>query len=208
MSIIAKNTTQSDITIAGVVISAQGQYTVQPSEIYLWASSDLLVTKIGSEEIVINDGSGNLLPADGIRLVQGSYPKVVQNNPFTAKKIDGKNLFTRVHGLTASVAAGSNDITFSIPYSHAKFNALEIVNGASGESVNFKVLDDSSGTYSTVPNYQLNQFGFSVQIPDGFYKRDSSYDADLYLNMVIKLEYTAVEAKTVRINIVLHELKS
>lgn len=127
--------------------------------------------------------------------------------PFAAKKIDGKNLFTRVHGVTSSIGMGLNIIEFIIPYAHVKFNALEIVNGDEGDSVNLKVVDDANGTYSTIPDYVLNQFGYNVNIPQGFYKRDSSYDADLYQNMKIRLEYNSVVAKTVKINIILHELK-
>jgi len=61
---------------------------------------------------------------------------------------------------------------------------------------------------STIPNYMLNQFGFNVEMPDGFYKDESSYDADLIQNMKIELTYfnNGENEKHIGVNFTLHEI--
>lgn len=77
MAVILKNTTGSEIVIGGQGIPASGQYTMQESDKPHFASSDLLVTKIGSGEIVINDGVSDLGISEGTDLVKGYFPKEV-----------------------------------------------------------------------------------------------------------------------------------
>lgn len=89
MSVIAKNTTGSVINIAGQDIAANGQYTVQESERHLWASSDTLITKVGSGDIVINDGTNDLSSSDGLDLVKGYQQKIAtdsENAPLNRTK--------------------------------------------------------------------------------------------------------------------------
>jgi hypothetical protein len=81
------------------------------------------------------------------------------------------------------------------------------VNGKVGETMKLKVLDTATGTITTVPNYLLNQFGFDINLPDGYYVRESHYDADLIKDLVIRVEFTAIEARNVGINYSIHELK-
>lgn len=134
---------------------------------------------------------------------------IVDSQPaFTAKILpNGKKLYSRVHGKEFAVSAGSNTLNFSVPYPAVKFNELEIIGCEAGDKVTLKILDDSSGTYTTVPNSLLNTFGTDVYVPKDYYSRASSYDADLYQNMVICIEMNSVTAKTVYINYILHELK-
>lgn len=54
----------------------------------------------------------------------------------------------------------------------------------------------------------LNQFGFAVVMPEGFYSQKSNYDADVMKDLVIRLEYTAKEARDLGINYLIHELKT
>jgi hypothetical protein len=83
MSTIIKNTTVSDIIIAGVTIPASGQYTMQTSDAIYFASSDKLVTDVGSGDLVVNDGSEDLGPSDGIDRVKGFFSKktIVKEDP-------------------------------------------------------------------------------------------------------------------------------
>lgn len=211
MSIIAKNTSNSDITIGGQVISANGQYTLQYADMASWSTSDLLVAKLGTGEIVINDGIQDLSANDGIRYVQGSYPKVMQNSPFTSKVIDGKKLYKRVHGVKVEVLSGQTaDIEFVVPYNFCKINAVDIVGGNIGDVCDFEVYDTPTGTISGYPNILLNQFGFAVNIAKDFYREESSYDADLIKDMKLEVHYTNNSANTVTVgvNFILHELKS
>lgn len=129
--------------------------------------------------------------------------------PFAAKNLpDGKKLFARTHGKKFTLTAGSNTIDFDIPYAQAKLTGLEIINGEAGDNIDFFILDDDVGTYSTVPNYVLNQFGYDVNVPKDYYVRESNYDADLYLNMCISMAYYSESAKDVYINYILHEVKT
>lgn len=130
-----------------------------------------------------------------------------RQSPFAEKTVGGKSLFNRTEGKEFSVSVGDNDLIYTISWPTVKFTGIEIINGEVGDVVNLKVLDSTTGTYTTVPNYQLNQFGFTVNLPDGFYKRESRYDADLYYGMQIKIELNTATARDVRINYVIHEVK-
>lgn len=128
--------------------------------------------------------------------------------PFSAKKINGKKLFQRAHGESYSLTSGLNTIEFHIPYNEVKFNEIEIINAEVGDNCKLKILDTATGTYTGQPNYELNQFGYDVNLGPGFYRRGSKYDADLNLGMRIVVEYSSVSAKSVYINYILHELKA
>lgn len=142
--------------------------------------------------------------------------KVQQEPPFAAKTIEvngtTKKLFKRVHGESLSIANGATGhIDHIVSYTTCKFSGAEIFNTDLGDTVDFKILDDANNTYSGAPgsNYQLNQFGFDVQMPADRYKNTSNYDADLNVGMVVRCSYTnnSGAAKTVAMNIWLHEVK-
>lgn len=130
--------------------------------------------------------------------------------PFAAKTLpNGKKLFRRKHGVSETIPAGeTGTISLVVPYSLAKINKMEITNCKSGDTVDLKVYDNSSGTISGVPNYMLNQFGFAVRMPDNFYVDESNYDADLILGMKVEITYTnnGEEAREVGMNVTLHQL--
>ena len=128
---------------------------------------------------------------------------------FASKKLpDGKKLYKRVHGISESLSAGSNNVLFTVPYPHAKMLGTEIIGAEFGDYCDFCILDDTSGTCSGTPNQQLNQFGFGVQIAKDAHEEKSNYDADLYYGMQIKLVYNSVSAKDVGFNFDLNEVKS
>jgi hypothetical protein len=132
----------------------------------------------------------------------------IQTGAFSSKVLpNGKKLYVRNHGVQQTVTAGSNTINFTIPYAWAKMTEAEIINGEALDYIDFKVYDTAQGTYSGVPNYMLNQFGFSVNVSPNFYQRVSNYDADCYQGMIFRLIYNSVSAKTVGINLILNEVK-
>jgi len=133
--------------------------------------------------------------------------KPLRASPFASKVVDGASLFSRIHGEEFSVSSGTTICDFSVPYTKVKFDAIEILGSNLGDSVSLKILDNAQGTFTTIPLYKLNQFGFEVRLPEGFYKRESKYDSDLFATMIIRIEYTTIVDKFVYINYILHELK-
>lgn len=138
----------------------------------------------------------------------GNKPLPQQNQPFAAKILpNGKKLYKREHGIQAQVQQGANTILFTVPYPWAKIIGVELLYGEKLDIVDLMVLDSSTGTYTGTPNYQLNQFGFQVNVAEGEYEEQNAYDADLYQGMQLKIIYTSVSAKTIGINFNLSEVK-
>ena len=138
----------------------------------------------------------------------GNKSQVNQTLPFSSKTLsNGKKLYKREHGIQQTLSAGSNNIIFTVPYPWVKIIGIELVGGEALDIVDLNILDSTAGTYSGVPNYKLNQFGFSVNVAPGFYEEVCNYDADLYYGMQIKLVYNSISAKTIGINFNLNEVK-
>lgn len=134
----------------------------------------------------------------------------ITESPYKSKVIDDEKLYKRVHGVTKACVAGANTIDFDIPYDHVKITELEIMWAPEGATVDLMILDDDLGTYSTIPNYLLNQFSFDANIAKDQYKHHSSYDADLYLNMTVSVVIylpTGTD-KTIGVNFGLDEVKA
>lgn len=135
----------------------------------------------------------------------------VASAPFASKVLtSGQKLFKRVHGVQAVVPANSTEsISFVVPYVQAKINGLQIVGASLGDTANFKVYDNSSGTISTIPNMLLNQFGFNVCLSEKFHVEESHYDADVIQGMKLELEFSnnTNSEVTIGANFILHEVK-
>jgi len=139
----------------------------------------------------------------------GNKTQPQQSQPFASKTLpNGKKLYKREHGVQQVLIAGENTILFTVPYAWVKIIGMEIINGEALDTCNLMILDSTTGTYSTVPNYQLNQFGFNVNISAGLYEEENAYDADLYQGMQIKIVYNSQTAKTIGVNFNLNEVKS
>lgn len=131
--------------------------------------------------------------------------------PFGSKKLpNNKSLFRRIHGLSLTLDGTLNaqKTTFVVPYTAAKITSTEIVGAKLGDSIDFKVLDTAAGTVTTIPNYPLNQFGFSVYPSENRYEQKSEYDADLFVGLQLEITVTPVntDVRTVYFNLVLHEV--
>ena len=212
MSKILKNNTVDDVPLHGYVVPGSGQLTIDPGNYSLFSRSDATIEKLADGTLTMNNGSVDLTLAAGIQFLQGGFNNVAVNEQpaFAAKKVEGKSLFTRVWGIKHPITGHATDPTeldFAIPYAQVKFNALEVIGGETGDQVNLSVLDTANGDYTTIPNYQLNQFGYTAAIAPGFYKRASNYDADLYLGMRIAIDYFSTTSKDIYVNYILHELK-
>lgn len=139
---------------------------------------------------------------------KGNKTQPQQVHAFSAKTLpNGKKLYKREHGIQSTLTTGVNTVTFTVPYAWVKIIGLELIGGETLDTVDFFVLDSTSGTYSGVPNYTLNQFGFNVNVAPGEYKENNNYDADLYSGMQIKIVYNSISNKTVGINYKLNEVK-
>lgn len=129
---------------------------------------------------------------------------------FARKRIDGKNLYKRVHGVGKEIAANADDtIEFIIPYNQVKITGVEIIGADIGDYCTFEVYDNSAGTISTVPNLLLNTFGFNVYPASDYYEHKSEYAADMILGMKIKIQFhnSVGVNKFVGVNFILNELK-
>lgn len=84
MSKILKNDSGSTVSIGdtGVTILNGTQYTIPPQDYLLWAASSNVVTFVGTEDLVVNDGSFNLTISDGIDLLKGIFPTELIDSPF------------------------------------------------------------------------------------------------------------------------------
>lgn len=142
---------------------------------------------------------------------KGNKPLVTKNSPFGEKVLpNGKKVFTRIHGMSGTVAGAPDNLDFVIPYASCKLTGIQIINCELGDKVNMKVLDTPSGTISGTPNLVLNQFAFDVNMTKDFYEYKSSYDADLIQDMKVRIEFDAITSdllpKTIYVNFLLHQV--
>jgi len=190
--------------------------TIKPNLLCLYSENNLFLSILNSEAQIgdgltyftdlnyqINYLKGKITPSVSVEEIPQPYA-------FAKKTLaDGKKLYRRKHGVRQNCPANSEtSIQFVVPYAHCKIDEVEVINCSGNDNVDLKVLDDESGTYSTVPNYCLNQFGFNVSVSDLYYADSSNYDADLYQNMVLEVIFknNDAEAKNIGINFVLHEV--
>ena len=160
------------------------------------------------EARIFKDGSADQTDFESsFPSLNSSIPVSVQIQAFSAKTLaNGKKLFARTTGFQATLTAGANVVTYTATYPLAKITGIEIVNCEALDTAQLKVLDTATGTFSGIPNSQLNQFGYTVNLPKDFYQRSSPFDADLYIGMVLKIEYTSVSAKTVGFNLIISQV--
>lgn len=194
---------------ASSVVTTVTQIDTSGNTMYIKFSSALSVDEKTTLDglVAAHDGSVPLV----IEPTSVSVVNQIYQSAFADKITwEGTKLFRRKHGSAwTSVAPNSSQIiSLTVPYNSAKINKAEILGCREGDSVNLCVHDSVNGDYTGVPDYILSQFGFSVAMPDGFYVDKSEYDADLYIGMQIKVEYTnnSSETRNVAVNFTLHEL--
>lgn len=132
------------------------------------------------------------------------------NLPFASKELaNGDKIFRRNHGYTHFLTVGTSSFEVVVPFK-CKINEAEVLYCPEGVSVDFKVLDTAAGSYSGVPNYMLDQFGYAVNVSKDYYKDKSDFEADLYpgMRIVVVLNNTSAIEKTIGFNIVFCEIKA
>lgn len=178
---------------------------ISGSRYFLIAIDGQIIFKHHLDQDDQSDYEANYLPSANKKM--GSF---YSREPFATKVLkDGSKLYRRKHGQKITIPAGeSRDVIFVNPYSNAKINKLEVIDGNALDRIDLMVLDTPSGTISTVPNYLLNQFGFDVVVSELLYSDKSDYDADLIKDMQVKIVYkndSDIE-KTVGFNLIYHEV--
>ena len=141
-------------------------------------------------------------------------------SPFKPKSVGIGKLFRRKYGwkIENILPGETKVIDINCDYPLAKINEIETVNSKVGDNVSLKVKDTPQGhvqismgvpVENIIPNLVLNQFGFDCELPDGFFKDHSEYDADIIENMKISIEYknNGSENFTARGNIIFHEVR-
>jgi hypothetical protein len=212
MATYIHNLTGADTYYLGTLVAASSSYLIPETILINYANNDSVLADVlaGAAGISFTNSSP-VSGSEGINMLKGLVIQEVHVSgqpPFADKKTaEGLNLFNRTEGKSFTLSSGANTLEFAIPWNTSKFTGLEVINAELGDIVDLKILDDASGTYSGVPNYQLNQFGYTVNTAPNYYVRESKYDADLYLGMRIVLEFTSVSAKTLYVNYMIHEVK-
>ena len=155
------------------------------------------------------DYEANFLPGANKKI--GSF---YSREPFAAKTLkDGSKLFRRKHGIKETIIANSEkEIIFTVPYSKAKINKLEIIDGNALDRIDLYVkspVDPGvAAAYGMPPDYLLNQFGFDVVISELLYSDKSDYDADVYggFQIIAKYKNDTASNKEVGFNLIYHEV--
>jgi hypothetical protein len=141
-------------------------------------------------------------------------PVVVQASPSYGDKkvtlVDGskRKLFARNFGKRFDLQIGLNTLEYTATYPWVKITGVEVVGCENGDFVDFLVYDTPQGTYSGFPGALLNQFAYAVNLPDGFYARQSKFDADMYAGMKITVKYTSISEKNIGLNYLMDEVKA
>ena len=125
---------------------------------------------------------------------------MMQYLPYASKiNSDGRPLYARNHGIQQDLVQGENTIEFPAVYKLAKITAVEVINCEALDFVDFKVADANGNV--------LNQFSFSLNMPNDYYHRASKFDADFLQGLKIVMVYNSVSAKRVGINFIMDEVK-
>ncbi len=130
--------------------------------------------------------------------------------PFCSKELpNGKKLYRNKHGYTFTLEASTTTVySITVPYTECKINEAEVLWAPEGVTLDMKIKDTSTGTYSTVPDYVFAQYSHGVVVAKDFYRDISQYDADVYSGMILEFTLTnsSETEKTVGINITFHKV--
>lgn len=148
--------------------------------------------------------AGNIKPSQFVSVqAQPSFgAKTILVNGVT------KKLFSRNTGKQYAVTTGNNDLFYTVNFPWLKITGVECIGAETLDTAELRVYDTATGTYSGVPNYMLNQFGFTLNMAKDYYSRTAPFDADIYSGMVIKITYNSVSNKTIGVNYLMDEVKS
>ena len=149
MSKILKNQTGAGIFIAdtGILLPASpGTYVIPPQDYLIWAASSDIVGPVGVIDVIVNDGSSDLTPSDGMDLIKGLFP-----NPVTLRgDTDGTsigNVGDRLK-VEADIAAGAGplDVTETNPITQIRIEGAtdSTLIGNVGDKLNVNVVPNEA----------------------------------------------------------------
>ena len=158
------------------------QYVTLNGQYFLWAFDGPMSL---SAQISISDTpSGDQIDFEtnfkSLGNKSPNLPISINDQPaFASKTLGTKKLYKRVQGIQQACTLGDNTILFTIPFPWVKITGIEVIAGEALDKISLFVLDTLMGTYSTIPNYTLNQFGYLVNVSKDYYEHKSEFDADL-----------------------------
>jgi hypothetical protein len=198
---LQKEIYESTITVALVGVTVSNETKIE-------FKAEISTAEKSTLDDLVDAHDASVLPEQIPMAVKIPETLPVIQLPFAAKRTQsGLRLFRRLHGITASLAAGSNEIAFTCPYDHAKITGLEVINCEALDTANFEVFDTPTGTYSGIPDLKLNQFAFDVVLKKDHHAHVCHYDSDLFKDLVVKITYQSLSAKTIGVNFFLDEVK-
>lgn len=215
MAKFVKNIDTISHTWAGVIIEPNSLYECQNRyEAECFYRSDTFIialsngkAEVYSDNILINGIEKSLTFLKNVFPVDDYGNLISSNSPFAMKKVNGKSLFKRVHGMQLLTVIGLNTFEFNIPYNQCKITGIELIGASSCDIADLEVYDTPTGTISTIPNYLLNQFGFTVNVAKDYYAHRSEFDSDLIKDMKIEVHLYAQAVGLVGLNLILNEVK-
>ena len=211
MKLVNKTNQDREYLSGTVVLQSQSELQISNTTLINLSKDTVFNSDCINDLIEVDDGNIKYSVTSIFNLISKLEKDIaIKTYPFTDKILpNGKKLYIRVHGIQESVSGSPDTIDFNIPYNACKLTGIEIINGSVGDTCNLKIIDTPEGIVSGTPNAVLNQFGFDVNIGKDYYKRESSYDADLIKDMKIRVEYNSVNTLPVNvyINFILHEVK-
>ena len=215
------NTTWSELKNYYLATKAPIRYIEDPNKYRIYCIDDSfnITTTIDKNATDTTDLTEFETTYKAIANIKYAKPTSIAS-PFGSKTIIiagvEKKLYARSCGIQVALTAGANQINYTIPFPWCKITGIECVNAESLDYTDLKVIDATTDTNATPPVYPylgvsgaiLNQFSYANNIGKDFYIRLAQFDADIYQNMVIRLDYTSVSAKTLALNFILYEVKS
>lgn len=128
---------------------------------------------------------------------------IIQLNPLASNHLpDGRTMFTKVHGVNDTFAAGeTKTLEFTIPYPQCFFTGAEVIHNVQSVA-NMEVAHPANGT--------IEQYGYNVNQGEIQYTRESKYGAELQAGLVLKCEVKNNSSSTmvIGVNFLLIDLRT
>jgi len=211
MSKYIHNISGVEKTYEGTPIANGSFYQIPLTMEASYASNDTILLDITSGDIVMSkDGStditsGTSYQIDFLKSLLQSEVKIQELPAFGSKT--GHSFKGR--GIEKNCIKNSEtDIEWVVDDTY-DLSGVEILNGALGDHVQLMVVDDNLGTYSTVPDYILDQFGIDWKIRPDVFIKDLPYTARLMTGMILRFRYLNKDItndRMIYVNLDLHKV--
>jgi len=211
-----KNNTELNYTFFSNEILAGEYFAIPDVDLIKWTSSSAIMSAVTSLILVVaRDDSGTTdytVMLEGLNYLRNEVPTTVsvsalpQSPPFAESS---HHTFKGTGYKQNCPQSATTNIDFTVDQSY-DLTGIEILNGRLGDEVNMKVLDTATGTYSSVANYVLSQFGVNWNITPDRFSKVLSYSARLQVGMIVRFEYinNDISDRMIYANLDLHEIKA